>query len=469
MIAAGTPGFELMTRAGRALHDQVNDMLPAGGVVLLLCGPGNNGGDGYVLARLLLANGFKVRVMRIATSKPLIGDAARAEAEWREVGGKVEDFQGHLSQKTDLIVDALFGIGLERPVAHDFHRAIAAINHHPAPVLSVDIPSGIHSDTGLVMGAAVNADTTLTFLGLKLGLFIGDGGDVRGELLLDGLGGELEAGEFGDAIMLIPRRAASSILPKRCRSDHKGLFGHVAVVGGDEGMSGAVRMAGEAALRAGAGLVTVATHPAHAGNVNITRPELMSIAVHGPNELARALRRATVVAIGPGMVDSVWSWMCWEAIAASDCPKVVDAGALALLARFPGRVENRVLTPHPGEAAQLLDISTAEVQADRPGAAQALYERYGGVAVLKGAGTLVAGAKGLALCDEGNPGMATGGMGDVLTGLIAGLIAQGLDINTAAELGVQIHARAGDLAAAPFPRGLLATDLMRYIRELVNR
>ncbi|MGV6816630.1 MAG: NAD(P)H-hydrate dehydratase [Thiotrichales bacterium] len=468
VIESGIPGCTLVTRAGRALFNQAVELLPPGGKACVLCGPGNNGGDGYVLARLLAGAGYELQVLSIAVDRKPSGDAARALSDWIDACGEIATFNGQLPADADLIVDAVFGIGLERPLIGMFRSAVEAMNNHSAPVLSVDIPSGIHADTGAALGVAVKADVTLTFLAWKLGLFLDDAVDHRGQLMLDTLDIELDDRDLEGAITLLARQPASTVLPPRHRNSHKGLFGHVVIVGGDVGMSGAVRMAGEAALRIGAGLVTLLTHPAHAASVNLGRPELMSYPVSRTEDIAALLLRATVVGVGPGMVDDSWSRMCWQAVRTTDCPLVVDAGALKLLAEEPDYQQRRVLTPHPGEAARLLGCQTSEVQADRPAASRALQQRYGGVAVLKGAGTLVATANGLTLCNEGNPGMATGGMGDVLTGVIAGLVAQGLALDTATKLGVQLHARAGDLAAGEAPRGLLATDLMPRLRELMN-
>jgi NAD(P)H-hydrate epimerase len=258
-------------------------------------------------------------------------------------------------------------------------------------------------------------------------------------------------------------------LPRRRRTAHKGDFGHVLVVGGGAGMPGAVRLCAEAALRTGAGLVSVATHPAHAALLAVTRPELMPNAIAESADLRELLERASVVAFGPGLGNSPWAGVLYEVLAADDRPAVWDADALNWLARTPATCAGRVITPHPGEAGRLLGRDTAAVQRDRRAAVLALREKFGGVAVLKGAGTLIAGEGGVPwLCSAGNPGMAAAGMGDVLTGIVAALLAQGLGIEDAAVLGVEIHARAGDRAAANGERGLLASDLLAELRAVVN-
>ena len=257
-------------------------------------------------------------------------------------------------------------------------------------------------------------------------------------------------------------------LPPRSRASHKGDYGHVLVVGGDHGMAGAVRLAGEAAARTGSGLVSIATCLVHAAAIAAARPELMCHGVECARDLRPLLQRASVVAIGPGLGQSAWARDMLAAVLQTHLPLVVDADALNLLAQEPTRRDDWILTPHPGEAARLLGITTEQIQADRLHAVQTLQQRYGGVCVLKGAGSLVCAPESIALCEVGNPGMASGGMGDVLTGIIAALLAQGLSLVDAACAGVYIHAKAGDRAAQDGERGLLASDLMPYLRPLVN-
>lgn len=262
--------------------------------------------------------------------------------------------------------------------------------------------------------------------------------------------------------------AFQALLAPRQRTAQKGDFGHVLIIGGDYGMAGAVRLAGEACAHTGAGLTTIATHPEHVCVVSAERPELMCQPIKKPREVEVLFKRATVIVLGPGLGQTAWSVDLFKRALAAKQPKVVDADALNLLAKHPQR-QDWILTPHPGEAARLLNCEIAKVQQDRVAAAQALQKKYGGTIVLKGAGTLVLGNDGIpGICNAGNPGMATGGMGDVLSGIIGGLLAQGLNTQAASELGICLHARAGDLAAAEGERGMLALDLMPYIRQLVN-
>ena len=465
----GIPGYTLMTRAGAAAVDATRERFPDRRHWQVVCGAGNNGGDGYVVARLAGDAGITVTVTTLVDPGTLRGDAALAYQDLVAQGSTVSRWGGELDDAADLIVDAILGSGLERDVSGDFERAVVAINRHPGAVLSLDIPTGIHGDTGAVLGCAVNADLTITFVGLKSGLFLGEAAEYCGELIYDGL-------QIPDTLRTTEpafRRADDAflrqMLPRRKRTAHKGDFGHVLVVGGGAGMPGAVRLCGEAALRAGAGRVSIATDPSHAAVLAATRPELMSHAVTSTADLDKLLAKTDVIAFGPGLGQTDWARMLYERVAADDRAAVWDADALNLLAANPSHAGHRILTPHPGEAATMLDTTGAAVQGDRPAAAQALAERYGGVAVLKGAGTLIASAQHETwLCTSGNPGMAAPGMGDVLTGIMAALLAQGLSIQEAAVAGVEAHARAGDRAAVLGERGMTASDLIEQLRGVLN-
>jgi NAD(P)H-hydrate epimerase len=316
----------------------------------------------------------------------------------------------------------------------------------------------------------VHAEATISFIGLKRGLLTGDAPDCVGELYFDDLGvPDAVYAEVEPVARLLDAGDADPLLGPRRRTAHKGAFGHVLVIGGDHGMGGAARMAAEAAARVGAGLTSVATRAPHLPAITAGRPELMVSAVEDPGELEPLLNRATVIAIGPGLGRGAWSRALLSRVLESDRALVLDADALSLLAEEPLRREDWILTPHPGEAARLLGVKVAEVQADRYSAVAALRERYGGTCVLKGAGTLIHDAGPTGVCAAGNPGMASGGMGDVLTGVIAGLRAQGLERGQAARVGVCLHASAADRAAAQGgERGLLATDLCPELRRLVN-
>lgn len=466
----GIPGYELMCRAGTAATDALRRTWPAARHIAVLVGAGNNAGDGYVIARLLAGQGHQVGLWNLADPAKLRGDAARARDKAIAVGLEIRPFQAAALEHVDVVVDALLGTGLERPVTGAWADAIGAVNDGTAPVLAVDIPSGLQADTGRVMGVAVAATVTVTFIGLKRGLFTGRGPALCGSVHFDDLGVPMD---IYPRVQCSAQRYAGDdrqqLLPPRPRDAHKGKHGHVLVIGGDYGMAGAVRMAGEAAARVGAGLVSVATRTSHAGVQAAVRPELMFRGVESPEDMASLLERADVIALGPGLGRAEWGRGLWRLAVASKLPLVVDADALNLLARSDACAERWVLTPHPGEAARLLQCSVGEVEADRFAAAAAISQRYRGVCLLKGAGTIVQGCDELpAVVQGGNPGMASGGMGDVLTGIIAGLLAQGLGPTAAARLGAWVHAAAGDRAAASGERGLLALDLVAELRSLVN-
>jgi NAD(P)H-hydrate epimerase len=466
----GIAGYALMCRAGEAALAVLRSCWPAAQRIIVACGPGNNGGDGYVLARLARELRLQVRVLSIGDPAKLRGEAQQAYQEFAANGGATEEWNGSNSLAADVIVDALFGIGLARNIDGTVARLVEAINRSRAQVFALDIPSGLHADTGEVLGTAVHAQRTITFIGLKLGFFVGSGQDYTGVVMFDGL--DVPAEAFGSAsasLVRIDEQALPRLLPPRKRTAHKGQQGSVLVVGGGIGMAGAARMTGEAALRCGAGLVTVATHPANVATVIAGRPELMCSAVSETADLERLVERADLIALGPGLGRDEWAQRMFAAALANDLPKVVDADALNLLSASPRHNTNWILTPHSGEAGRLLGISNADVQRDRLRAVRILAERYGGVVVLKGAGTLVATAQGTpTVCDRGNPGMASPGMGDVLTGVISGMAAQIPDLAAAAEIGVLVHAMAGDMAARHGERGLLATDLFNYLPACVN-
>lgn len=465
----GLPGALLMARAGASAFATLQARWPDARRVGVLCGLGNNAGDGFVLARLALEAGYEVRVLQVGDINHLRGEALHAWRQLSNADGMMHAFDAGYLAGLDVIVDALLGNGLDREVTDEWRVAIEAINLSPAPVLAIDIPSGLHADSGRVLGCAVKADVCVSFIGLKQGMFTAAGPDHCSVILFDDL--SIPPAVFTKINPSAVRLTLDSApqLPSRARSAQKGDFGQVLVIGGDAGMAGAVRLAAEAALRVGAGLVNIATRGAHAPNIAAQRPELLCHGVDDVAEIARLLRAASVVAIGPGLGQSSWGKQLLAAALETSLPLVVDADALNLLAAKPKTCADWVLTPHPGEAGRLLACDTKVIQDDRFHAVEELQRRYGGVIVLKGAGTLVCSAgEPIAVSSAGNPGMASGGMGDLLTGVIAGLIAQGLAPGGAARLGVALHAEAGDRAALEGQRGMVASDLLAHLRRLVN-
>ncbi len=411
----GIGGYSLMCRAGKALAHCIARRWPQRRRVCVICGPGNNGGDGYVLARLLREADQQVQVLYLVGPERLKGDAARAARDYLAAGGEAQPFTGSLPAEVDLLIDAMLGTGLDRAVGGDYRTAIDRLNRHPAPVLAVDIPSGLHADSGRVLDAAVNADVTVTFIARKRGLFTAAGVDCSGEIEFDDLQVPTDIYDTQAAqVELISWPERGPLARPRDAGAHKGCFGHVLVVGGNRGMAGAARLAAEAAARCGAGLVSVAAHADSTIGLNAGRYELMVHAVVRAAELDPLLARASVVVVGPGLGQGTWARQLFERVMSCKLPLVVDADALNLLATGPLSRDNWILTPHPGEAGRLLELTSSSVQQDRFSAVRQLVERYRGVAVLKGAGTLIAADSGppTRLCDAGNPGLARGGMGD---------------------------------------------------------
>lgn len=469
-ISAGIPGYTLMQRAGRAAWRALSQRWPAAQRIAVICGTGNNGGDGYVIARLARHDGRAVALFEIA-EQGWAGDAARAREDWRAAGGEARPIAAASDCVADVWVDAILGIGLSGPPRAAAAHAIECINAARATgagVLAVDVPSGLDADTGRAFAPCVSADLTVTFIGDKLGLHTGDAPDVVGDVRLHRLEVPQAICEtVAASARLLQSTALARGLQRRRRTTHKGDNGHVLIVGGDHGTAGAVLMAARGALRAGAGLVSVATRREHVSALVAAQPEIMAAGVESAAELSRLLQRATVVAIGPGLGQGEWARMLWPLVL--EMPRlVVDADALNLLAQQPQRHPHWVLTPHPGEASRLLGIATRAIQDDRLAALRALADRYGGIPVLKGAGTLVWHPQLPWVCAHGNPGMATGGMGDVLTGVIAGLLAQKLAVEDAAALGVLAHAVAADRAAGEAERGLLPSDVIEALRDTIN-
>lgn len=516
---AAIPGAELMQRAASVVLNVILQRWPQVRRLLVVCGTGNNGGDGYLVAALAGMQGLHVRVLEPGAVERLKGDALSARQKALAQGiscapMSAGDIESPNLEVDTVIVDALLGIGMQGGLRPEYRDAINWINATGLPVVAVDIPSGLNSDTGVAADVVVRAVVTVCFIGLKQGLLTADGPDCTGEIVFH----DLALPEM--VLRSAPVRAVSAtridvqsvarLLRPRRPSTHKGDCGHVLVVGGDVGYGGAALMAAEAAARAGAGTVSLLTRAAHVTAMLSRRPEIMVRAVEAPDGVdaemvVRMIARASVVVIGPGLGRSPWSSSLLRLVlqvAGQRIPLVVDADALNLLAEKRAQLselagsagvanapagtaglrrQNWVLTPHPGEAARLLGWRNEQVKADRFAAVRLLQELWGGVCLLKGAGSLLCfkgsgfeesgleGAAHIELCTEGNPGMATGGMGDVLSGMIGAFIAQGLSLADSLRCGVCIHGASADLAAAAAgERGLLATDLLQHIRQLIN-
>lgn len=469
--ACGGDAFTLMQRAGQAAWRHLLEHWPQAQRIVIACGPGNNGGDGYVLAAHAQRSGRDVRVLRLEQHAPRSELAQRACRDYLDAGGRIEHFAGAVPS-ADLVVDALFGIGLSRAPDAATVAMIDAINAQPAPVFALDVPSGVDAGCGHVPGAAVVATRTLQFIAPNCGLATGRALDYVGALDIASL--EVESSVFDGiavAATLLRIDAIAGWLRPRARDSHKGSNGHVLCIGGDHGSGGAIMLCAQAALRCGAGLVSVATREEHVSPLLARSPETMVHAVETVDALAAPMSRATVIAIGPGLGQAPWGRALFDSALDAGKPTLLDADALNLLAEM-ARVlsSDTILTPHPGEAARLLGTTTSKVQADRCAAACELVTRFDCVVVLKGAGTIVAAPGEIPrVIAAGNPGMAVGGMGDVLTGVIAALRAQGLSAFDAASCGALLHAAAGDAAAAEGgERGLLPSDMLAPLRRLAN-
>lgn len=467
--ALGMTLFELMQRAGEAVFNRARSLWPESRHWLVLCGHGNNGGDGFVVARLAKAAGLRVTLIAVEGRNALPDEAQQAREAWLGAGGVIHDPTIDWPDDVEVIVDALLGTGINRAPSAPYDRLIEQANCHAADVIAVDLPSGLVATNGTTPGVAVEATLTLTFIALKPGLLTGKARDHVGHLDFHSL--SLDSWLVTQQAPMARYDASylSHWLKPRRPTSHKGDQGRLLLVGGDHGTAGAIRMAAEAALRAGAGLVRVLTHIENVAPLLTARPELM-VQELTPSSLDNGLEWADFIVIGPGMGQGPWGKNALKKVENSHKPMLWDADALNLLAISPDKRQNRIITPHPGEAARLLNVKVSEIESDRLLAVRRLAKRYGGVAVLKGAGTLVAEESGkLAIADVGNAGMASGGMGDVLSGIIASLAGQKLPPYDAACAGCVAHGAAADAVAARYgTRGMLATDLFSVLYLFVN-
>lgn len=501
-------GFKLMQAAAQFAFNTLLHHWPDVHHITVICGSGNNAGDGYLLAVLAKKHKLDVALMTVSELTKLTGDAALAYQQAsdnnlipvRFVANSSEPFF-MASQQTvgqHIVVDALLGTGLNKAVQGDYASAIEECNQSGLPILAIDIPSGLSGDSGRVMGTAIQATCTASFIGRKLGLMTAQGRHCCGKLYFS---------DLGIPALLDSQNKASSIQPCATQLDlqqlieqleprptdaHKGRFGHALLIGGDHGYGGAIMLAAEACARMGAGLTSVATRPEHIQALNVRCPEVMASGVSNTNQLVPLIQRATLIIIGPGLGQSDWSRELLASALQSKRTIVIDADALNLISQHPQWISNTnahwFCTPHPGEAARLLQCSVADIEADRLASVKRLQHQLGGHILLKGSGSLLCYAKPTAssfaqpsghsnsnaqqavdLCPYGNPGMASGGMGDVLSGIIGGLLVQRFNPELAFKLAVCLHAAAADiLAQKDGERGLLASDLIPVARTLLN-
>ncbi len=491
------PGITLMKRAAQSCVEHLLTRWHAATRIVVVCGNGNNAGDGFIIAGLLAAKGLRVQVC-LAGKPPRDGtDAGQAYRFCLDSDAEtpVPDINSDWLEEADVIVDALLGTGLDRDVQDAFARIIRLVNQSRRPVLAVDIPSGLCADTGRRLGACIKASVTVTFVAPKLGLYTNDGPEYTGDILFSGL--DLPDAIYDQVEDWVKPLAWEDLLrplPRRHKNAHKKCHGHLLVVGGDACMGGAVVLAAEAAIYVGAGLVSVATRPDNVASIIARRPEVMASGVEKMKDLLPLMARASAIVLGPGLGQGAWGRAVFDAVIETKLPLLLDADALNILATiehtrnalstnkpaaeahppdnqhlWQARLAcgNHVLTPHPGEASRLL--GGTDIQADRKTAVKRLQALYSGVILLKGAGTLIADDRSVCLNPYGNPGMAVAGMGDVLSGVIGSLLAQGHSPREAACLGAVLHSLAADqLKAAQGERGLLASELLPVMRRLLN-
>lgn len=463
--ADAQPGLQLMYRAALSVWRNIQRRWPETSDMLVLAGAGNNGGDAYAVACLARDDGVKVQVVSMGDLKRQSEESAHFRQWWLEAGGTEQAWDGTLPD-CDLLVDGLLGIGLNKKLDKKWQALIAAINEHPTKRVAIDIPSGLNADTGSAQPVAVRAGLTVSFIGRKIGCYIGDGPDFCGERVFEDLGLSKATARRIEPLARTLEADTITPPPARQNNSHKNSFGHVLVVGGAPEFAGAAHLAGDAALRIGAGLVSLCVHPD-----SIKRYDAGELMVKPWAAFADLAKQASVILVGPGLGQSDEAVKLLKKIGKLTLPMIIDADAL--LAEFLDGVAGRqvVMTPHPGEAARLLEMKAAAIQQDRPAALNRLIQRWGLVTVLKGSGTLVAapGSK-LSVCTHGHAGMASAGMGDVLAGIIAGLVAQGLPVADAARAGVLIHALAAErFAESAHADSLIASDVSAAVGEVMSQ
>ncbi len=467
------PRIQLMERAGEAAADIARGLLGENATsVLVLAGPGNNGGDAYVVARHLKRWFYHVDVVAPGDPKKIAGDAADAYVMWQEAGGSISE-ASPVDKRYDLVVDGLFGIGLEREISGAYRKLIEHVIERNIPVLALDIPSGLDSDTGMVKGIALPAQDTVTFIALKPGLLTRDGPDYCGKVHVADLG--LAPEEYvGAEGRLLRDVTIKHLLRPRRKNSHKGRFGDVAIIGGAEGMVGAPLLAARAALKLGAGRVFAGLVAKDAPSVDPQYAELM---LREAEEIL-SLANISALIVGPGLGKSIAAKRLLVRAIETDWPLLLDADALTWIAAEPdlqlalhNREATTVITPHPAEAARLLGALTGNVQNDRLAAARELVNQLNSHVVLKGVGSICITRDGKwHINTSGNPGLASAGMGDALVGMIAALMGQGLSAEHAMLYAVYLHGAAADhcVANGAGPIGLTASEVIDAARHVIN-
>lgn len=490
----GIPGLELMEKAGRSCVEEIIAEFGLKGRAVIMCGKGNNGGDGYVIARMLAHKGWIVKVIILADREQISGDAA---VNLDKISASLTNYCTHEGQlaalymenifQADVIVDAMLGTGLRSDVSGIYKEAIDLVNNSGRPTLSVDIPSGIHGTTGRVLGNAIRAYITVTFALAKLGHVLYPGAEHTGRLVVADIGIPQNLMETAPGYDFLNQDTMRSMLHRRDRQAHKGVFGHCLIIAGSTGKTGAAALSANSAVRAGSGLVTLATAESINNVLEIKTTEAMTIPLPdaGSGHLSsiafpaieKLLPGKDAVALGPGLDRRPGTVaLVHSLVELINLPLVIDADGLNALAEDMSVLRRKkslqvILTPHPGEMSRLLGTSIPDVDAIRISVAQEFARDYGVYLVLKGARTIIASPDGIAAINgSGNPGMATGGMGDVLTGIIVSLLGQGYDAWDACRLGVFIHGYSADLVAEEKGEiGMNATDVQEKLPFAYNK
>ena len=481
-IEHGADGYQLMQEAANAAFALIRSQWPDTLHLHIICGTGNNGGDGLVLARLAQQNGYDVSTYIIGDSQKFKNEALDAYLDFKAAGLLSSNLPAKpIRGDKILIIDALLGTGVRHNVRESHRLAIEWINRCDTEKFAIDVPSGLCSNTGQVLGAAVQANKTLSFIARKIGLYQSSAKALCGELYFDSLNiPPALYHRVGASHELLSLAFLRSNLKQRAVDAHKGNFGHVLIIGGNYGYAGAVLMAGEACARMGAGLTSILTRPEHIAAIVSRQPEIMAhgIGIDNAHEAQHLIASASHIIIGPGLGQDEWARDHLYQVVKTNKPIIFDADALNLIADDAeyfqqlqkSESNDWIFTPHPGEAARLLQTDNQAIQADRSKSLMVLHQHYKVTCLLKGASSLICHDAEISLCHAGNPYMATGGMGDVLSGFIGGMMAQGLSSADALKLAVSLHAEAADkLVAEQGGQGLLATDLIANARYLLNQ
>lgn len=462
------PEFELMFQAGKAvfniLQSELSD-IEKQYPIFILCGSGNNGGDGYIAAALANAAGFQVTCLEIGDFSKQTNTAKKAKKFAEEKQTYIKEYNDDNFPEKSIIIDAILGIGIKGVVREEQAKIITKINHSQAFIIAIDNPSGLDCDSGEILGIAVKAHLTITFLARKQGLYLNYGNSHSGKIIFSNLNAKYDdfLHNLSPQYHILEENDLSKIIPPRELNSHKGNFGNIVIIGGDYNMGGAVIMAAEAACRSGAGKVTILTQKEHISAIISRLPNVMTASFESKEYLEQIKQNKTLIAIGPGLGQSDWSKTLFDFFMASDVPKIIDADALNLLSKSTKKynLQNAIITPHPKEAARLLEISVEEVQNNRQKTVQDLFNKYGAIIILKGSNSLIYNGDGnFYVCPYGNPAMAVAGMGDILTGFITGFATQNITLTEATILGVYYHAlKADKICKTQGEIGLLPMDM----------